>query len=215
MRTVVLSRFSFVTVGLVGLLMVAGGAYGQNTSDPNLASGLRVPTSGTEHIRVVSHLPLNNIHVNQMFVQQRGSRVYLFLHRPVKQAYALVDVTSPDNPALVERAVLQESASGQVEGAAGGSVLAIAVTPETTPDVQTDAAPRLPSETVQFVDMSNPKSPKSVQTFKGVTSIYSDDARKLVYLVNADGLWIVSHHMTHPLPLCNSESALTPEPDCQ
>jgi hypothetical protein len=33
--------------------------------------------------------------------------------------------------------------------------------------------------------------------------------------VNNDGLWIVSHHMTHPLPLCNSESALTPEPDCQ
>ena len=68
----------------------------------------------------------------------------------------------------------------------------------------------LPTETVQLLNMSDPKNVKVMKTFKGVTSIYPDDGRKLVYLVNSDGLWIVSHRMTHPLPLCNSGSALTP-----
>jgi hypothetical protein len=69
--------------------------------------------------------------------------------------------------------------------------------------------------TVQFVDTSNPKTAKTVKTFKGVTSLYTDNARKLVYLVNAEGLWIVSHRMIRPMPLCTSEEALNPLPDCQ
>jgi hypothetical protein len=215
MTTVAYSRFAFFFLAALGLLFVASGARAQNSSDPGTASGLQIPTQGTEHIRVVGHLPLENMRVNQMFVQQRGSKVYLFLHRPTKQAYAVVDVTKPDNPVLVSRNALKESGSTQVEGPAPGSVFAIAVTPENAAESQASTAAPLPSETVQFVDMSNPKSAKTVKIFKGVTSIYPDDARKLVYLVNGEGLWIVSHHMTHPLPLCNSESALTPEPDCQ
>jgi len=45
--------------------------------------------------------------------------------------------------------------------------------------------------------------------------MYPDDGRKLVYLVNGEGLWIISHRMLGPLPLCSSESALSPLPDCQ
>ena len=214
MRAVAYSRFPVFLV-VFGLLFLASGAPAQNSSDPGTASGLQIPTQGTEHIRVVGHLPLENMHVNQMFVQQRGSKVYLFLHRPTKQAYAVVDVTKPGSPVLVSRDTLKESSATQIEAPAPGSAFAIAVTPENGPENQAPASTPLPSETVQFVDMSNPKSAKTVKIFKGVTSIYPDDGRKLVYLVNGDGLWIVSHTMTHPLPLCNSESALTPEPDCQ
>jgi hypothetical protein len=34
-------------------------------------------------------------------------------------------------------------------------------------------------------------------------------------LVNEEGLWIISHRMLRPMPLCTSEDALTPFPDCQ
>jgi hypothetical protein len=50
--------------------------------------------AGQEQIKVLGHLPLESMHVNQMFVQQRGDQVYLFLHRPRKDAYAVVDVPS-------------------------------------------------------------------------------------------------------------------------
>lgn len=210
------ARFLFLAV-LFSLFSLASNALAQNTkasADPRTSSGLQT-LSGEEHIRVLSHLDLKGMRVNQMFIEQRGDKVYLFLHRPTKQAYALVDVTNPERPVLVSRDILK-SASGQVGGPASGSVFALTVTPENGPSgsEQTSAA-QLPTETVNLVDMSDPKNVKTVKTFKGVTSVYPEDGRKLVYLANNEGLWIVSHRMTHPLPLCNSESVLTPEPECQ
>ncbi len=173
-----------------------------------------VAASPEEQVRVLAHLPLEGMHVNQMFVQQRGNKFYLYLHRPGKDAFALVDVTKPDKPVLLSRNALKETPRAQVEPPAGGSVLAIAVTPE---GGSAQAAPpaKLPTETVQLVDMSNPKGAKTIKTFKGVTSIYPDDGRKLVYLVNDEGLWIVSHRMMRPMPLCTSEEEMNPMPDCQ
>lgn len=171
--------------------------------------------SSQEQVRVLAHLPLQGMRVNQMFVQQRDNKLYLFLHRPWKDAFALVDVSNPEKPVLLSRDALQETPGSQVQPPASGSVLALAVTPEQGAAHLAPSALKLPTETVQLVDMSNPKSAKSVKTFKGVTSVYPDDARKLVYLVNADGLWIVSHHLHRPMPLCTSEAALTPLPECR
>jgi hypothetical protein len=192
------ARFVFLTI-LFTFFALTSNSLAQNTT-------------GQEHIRVLSHLDLGGMHVNQMFVEQRSEKVYLFLHRPAKQAYALVDVSDPSHPVLVSRDVLKAGA-GRVEDPATGSAFALTVTPESTS--ASTSAPALPKETVNLVDMSDPKNPKTVKTFKGVTAVYPEDGRKLVYLVNDEGLWVVSHRMTHPLPLCNSESALTPEPDCQ
>lgn len=208
MNTVAHTRVSVFAVALLGSFLAANGARAQGSSDPRTASGLQT-INGQEIVKVVGHLELSGMRVNQMFVQQRGSKVYLYLHRPTKQVWAVVDVTKPGSPALISR----EALKGQVEPPATGSVLAITVTPDSA---NTPASPApLPTETVQFVDLSNPKNAKSIKSFSGVTSVYPDDSRKLVYVVNNEGLWIVSHRMTHPLPLCNSESALTPEPDCQ
>jgi hypothetical protein len=194
-------------------LVFASRVPAQTSNNPETASGLKT-ISGQEHVKVLGHLPLNGMHVNQMFIQQRGDKIYLFLHRPTKNAFAAVDVTNPDKPALLNRDVLNEKKGEQVQ-TAPGSALAIAVTPENGAGQSAAPAVSLPTETVQFVDMSDPKNVKSLKKFTGVTSVYSEDGRKLVYLVNSEGLWIVGHHMTHPLPMCNSEASLTPIPDCQ
>lgn len=205
-------RLAFV-LGLLLMFVLSGpSASAQNPSD---AQG--PGPGGKEYITVVGHLPLNNMHVNRMFVQQRGEKVYLFLHRPSKDAFAVVDVTHPDKPVLLDRATLKESRGTQFEPGAPGSAFALTVTPEGGSSAQeSDATARaLPTETVNFVDMSDPKNGKTVKTFKGVTAVYPDDGRKLVFLVNNDGLWIVHHHMVRPLPLCTSSAAINPEPDCQ
>jgi hypothetical protein len=206
-------RSAMMASVLLCLLAVASRAPAQSSNNPETASGLKT-ISGKEQIKILGHLPLEGMRVNQMFTQSRGDKVYLFLHRPTKDAFAVVDVTNPDKPAIVSRDVLQEKSGEQVQ-TAPGSVLAIAVTPENG-NGQTTAAPvNLPTETVQLVDMSDPKNVKSLKKFTGVTSVYSDDNRKLIYLVNGEGLWVIGHHMTHPLPMCNSEASLTPIPDCQ
>jgi hypothetical protein len=195
---------AFLTAILLSSLVGVRGAAAQTSSG-----------STQEHVKVVANLPLDGMHVNQMFMQQRDGKFYLYLHRPIKEAFALVDVTNPDKPVLLTRVALKESPGSQVLPPAGGSVLALTVTPEGGSAQAAPTAAQLPTETVQFVDTSNPKSAKTVKTFKGVTSVYADDARKLVYLVNGEGLWIVSHRMIRPMPLCTSEEALNPIPDCQ
>lgn len=197
-------RFAFLPIILLILPIGVPRAAAQPSSD-----------SGHEMLKVVGHLPLNNIHVNQMFVQRRGEKYYLYLHRPGKDAFAVVDVTTPDKPVLLTRDTLKEASGSQVRPPEGGSVLALTITPDESAAHVAPASLRLPTETVQLVDMSNPSAAKSLKTFKGVTSVYPEDGRKLVYLVNADGLWIVSHHMVRPMPVCTSEDALIALPDCR
>lgn len=173
-----------------------------------------------ERIKVLAHLPLPRMHVNQMFLQQRGDKYYLYLHRPTRQAFALVDVTKPEKPALLERATL-EHGGGRVDIAPSEATLAVAVAPE-TPGASGGAktageAPevKLASETVQFFDISDPKKPKKLKVFTGVTSMAPDEPRHLLYLVNNEGLWVVSHREVHPLPFCTSTDVLMNSPNCQ
>jgi hypothetical protein len=73
----------------------------------------------------------------------------------------------------------------------------------------------LPTETVRLVDLSDPKHPKTLKTFTGVTSMLPDDSRKLIYIVNSEGLWLVRHRQSRPMPMCTSADSLIQDPNCQ
>jgi len=175
----------------------------------------RAPQSQVQ-VSVTGHLELQGIRVKQIFVQQRGSKYYLFLRRADKNAFAIVDVTNPGNPVLADKNALPEPAGGNVDLPAPGSALAIAFVPDSAPAA---AAGRpddsLPTETVRLIDLADPRHPKTIRVFNKVTSVASDDGRKLVFIVNNEGLWIVSHHRNRPLPMCTSESEIEPIPNCQ
>jgi hypothetical protein len=185
----------------------------------NAAGQTNVQTE--ERIKVLARLPLPDMHVNQMFSQQRGNKHYLYLHRPNRRAFALVDVSHPEKPVLLERATLEAAAGGAVEVARPESTLAVAVTPEEETkggaSQTAGAAPKtaLPTETVRLVDLSDPKHPKTLKTISGVTSMLPDETRHLLYLVNSEGLWIISHRETQAMPYCTSTSALMIMPNCQ
>jgi len=177
-----------------------------------------------EQVRVVAHLKLQGMHVNEMFVQHRDEKDYLYLHRPTRQAFAVVDVSNPEKPVLVERAAMPEPGRAQVGVDAADSALAIAVAPEeephavpakATPGDETKPAATLPTETLRLMDLSNPKHPRVLKTFSGVTSFLPDDGRKLIYIVSGNELTIVRHRQSRPMPLCTSEDALMFEPNCQ
>jgi hypothetical protein len=198
--------FKLASVVTIGIL--AAGA-------PGTAARTASSESRKEHVDEVAHLPLDGMHVNQMFVERLdNNKVYLYLQRPSKEAFAVVDVTNPDKTVLLSRDALQETAGSQVQPPAAGSALAIAFIPE-RPAYLSLATEPLPTQTVQFLDMSDPKNVKSVRTITGVTSVYADDARKLVYVVNGQGLWIVRHFMPPSVQQCSSGDALNPLPNCQ
>lgn len=173
-------------------------------------------------VRVVGHLALPGMRVNHMFLQQLGENYYLYLHRPTTQAFALVDVTRPDRPVLLERETLRDSPGGQVEMVKFEAVLAVSVSPESpaggngAPQAAV-AAPevKLPTETVRLIDLSDPRKPKTIMTFTGATSMAVDDGRRLLFIVNAEGLWVVIHPEVHVIPLCDTTSSLMIQPNCQ
>ena len=197
----------------------------------SLAAGLlpAVPVAGQnappaqESAKVVGHLPLPGIHVNQMFVQHEGKKILLYLHRPNKRAFAVADVTKPEKPALLDVATQQGPSQERVDVSAANPTLGIAVTPEehsVPPGGQTNAAPAagpvtLSSDTIKILDLNDPAHPKVLLSFAGVTSMLPDDNRKLIYIVNNEGLWIVRHRQSRPMPFCTSEDALIQQPNCQ
>ena len=169
-----------------------------------------------EQIRVAGHLDLQGMQVKQMFLQQRDNKSYLFLRRADQNAFAIVDVTNPNRPVLADQSALPELAGGTLE-LPPGSTLAIAFVPEqnSTPTASETLASDVTLMKVRLIDLSDPREPKTMKIFNSVTSVASDEGRLLVFLANNEGLWIVSHHQNRPLPMCTSESAIEPLPNCQ
>lgn len=172
-----------------------------------------------EQVSVVGHLDLHGMQVKQIFVQERSGKNYLLLRRADQNAFAIVNVSDPAKPLLGDRDDLRQPAGAEVDLPRPGSALAIAFVPERNSAPAASAMPAsaitLPTESVRLIDLTDPQHPKTVKIFNRVTSVASDDGRKLVFLVNNEGLWVVSHHRNHPLPMCTSESEIEPLPDCQ
>jgi hypothetical protein len=152
-----------------------------------------------EKIVVVAHLPLPGTAVRQIFAQDEHGRRYLLLQQNVH--FTVVDVTDPKNPKIVDRS------QGKLTDVGAG--LAIAIQPDQS------GQSNVSTQTVRLVDLSDPKNPHAVKTFTGVTSVYSDDGRQLIYVANGEGLWIVKHYETFRLPFCTTESAENTVSQCQ
>lgn len=172
-----------------------------------------------DYIAVTSHLGLEGTQVKEMFVQRSGDKTYLYLEQPSQHEFAVVDVTNPAKPRLLDEASLPEFAGETVTLPAQDSVLAIAVAPESdssgAASATTVAAANLPTESVQLIDLGNPEHPRVLKTLNGVTSVATDDGRKLVFVANSEGLWIFSHHRDVPLPQCTTDDEAAPVPSCQ
>jgi hypothetical protein len=162
-----------------------------------------------------------------MFVQQEGSKQYLYIQQASKEGFTIVDVTKPSRPGVIKREAFPNTASGgrlQMVGAgialaevpdkgSGSANARHELVPAKNPG--TDSGTQ-PTESLRVLDLSDPANPKTLQTFDGVTSVLADDGRRLIYITNADGLWILNHkQQRRPLPLCDSESVFSPIADCQ
>jgi hypothetical protein len=169
--------------------------------------------------KVIAHLPLQESPGNEMLLQNKGDKQYLYVQKASKQGFTVVDVTRPGLPSLVKAsAASNDATAGKLEMA--GPDVALAEVPDKSSKGiirSTD----YPTETVKILDLSDPAHPKVLQTFTGVTSILQDPSRGLIYLANNEGLWILNHSRPGIKPAkakkaCNSEDAIAAmPPDCK
>jgi len=167
---------------------------------------------------VIAHLPLPQATGNQMLLQKDNGRQYLYVQQSGKQGFMIVDVTKPERPNLLKRsAESNQSTTGNLQIVS--PEVAIAEAPEKTPT--TLSSNNRPTETVRVLDLTDPRNPKTLDTFNKVTSLLPDGGHGLIYLTNNDGLWILRYNRPALLepakkkPLCDSESEIMAmPPDC-
>jgi len=169
-------------------------------------SALAMPNSDKDKddnsVKVVAHLTLPGTAVRQVFQQQHEGKNYLYLQQGGH--FSIIDVSTPDSPVLVERVSSKE----RLEEV--GSGLAITMVSDANSGSAT-----VPTQSIRVMDLSDPKNPRTIKTFTGVTSILPDDTRRLIYITNSEGLWILKHNRATALPLCDSSSEISAMPLCR
>ena len=181
------------------ILALATGAFAKKPDKPS------PPAS------VIAHVALEGAVANQMYLQARGDKRYLYIDQGTNQGYTVVDISKPAQPSIVKH-----ETSGKVQVV--GPDLAITEAPEQS---KTVARSHTPTESVTVLDTSDPANPKTVQTFQGVTSVLQDSARGLIFLTNNEGLWVLQQTVARMRPArkkppCTSESAISAmPPDCE
>jgi hypothetical protein len=149
-----------------------------------------------------------------MFVQHEGRKTYLYVRQAAQKGLTVVDVTKPERPSVVNH-----MPQGNLTMLNSG--LAISETPDSAPRANPQRAAAdgnsgtAVPELVRVVDVSDPAHPRTIQTFDGVTSILRDDSRNLIYVANADGIWILSHQQVLRRHRCSSSDAISSAmPNC-
>jgi hypothetical protein len=167
---------------------------------------------------VIAHLPLPQATGSQMLLQREDAKQYLYVQQATKEGFMIVDVTKPEKPSLLKRtAESNQSTAGHLQMVSPD--VAIAEAPEKTPTTLTSSSRT--TETVRVLDLSDPRNPKTLETFNKVTSLLPDGGHGLIYLTNNEGLWILRYNrpsMLEPAkkkPPCDSNSAIMAmPPDC-
>jgi hypothetical protein len=167
---------------------------------------------------VIAHLALPQATGNQMLLQKENGKEYLYVQQAAKQGFMIVDVSKPEKPSLLKRsAESNQATAGNLEMVSPD--VAIAEAPEKTPGTLTSNAH--PTETVRVLDLSDPRNPKTLETFNKVSGILPDGGHGLIYLTNNEGLWILRYNRPSLLEPskkkapCDSNSEISAmPPDC-
>src|SRR5579872_1501354 len=194
MNNIAKSTLKRGSLALVAFLATAG------LLAPN---ALAKKNAATESATVIAHLPVQGSAVNNMFLQDDGSKHYLYLQQGQQEGFTVVDVSKPQKPNVVRHEAWKGTTEpgGRLQMVGGG--IALAETPESAQNASTrhvvtpaPNSPKKPTQSVRILDLSDPKNPRTLQTFQGVTSILADDTRKLIYITNGEGLWVLRHKRT-------------------
>jgi hypothetical protein len=173
-------KFNSTAMALLATVLLALGG----------ASAKDHKTKGSDgQARVVAHIPFTGLAAIDMAMQNKGNdKFYLYVQHSKDQGISIIDVSNPAEPRIVGTKPWPDPALSSRMNLAGD--LAI---------IAENDVPRRSSSNDDLVlwDLSNPAAPRVVQKFEGVVK-WLQDERDLVYVLNADGLWIVSKPDSRP-----------------
>jgi hypothetical protein len=142
------------------------------------------PPEPQDEIVVVGHIPLTSGAVKRFVATQHYSSYYLYAEHDAGNIVTLIDVTKPTRPSVL--ADVSYPSNGE-----SGSLFAVTGTAALVTGGQAQSAAPAPPQTIRIMDFSDPLHPKVAREFTGVTAINRDERRGLIFVANAEGLWIL------------------------
>lgn len=136
---------------------------------------------------VVAHIPFNGLSAVDMTLQKKAdNKYYLYVQNMGNQGVSVIDIAKPAQAKVIGVNPWPDPAMSNRMNVAGGMAII----------AENDFPTRAKASTndLVFWDMSNPTSPRVVQKFSGVIK-WLEDERRFIYVLNSDGLWVVSEPM--------------------
>ena len=160
---------------LTSVLLVSGGASAKNH---------KVKTSDNR-ADVVAHISFPGLSAVDMAMQKKvNDKYYLYVQHSKDQGISIIDISKPAQPKTVGVIPWPDPAvSGRMNVTGDLAIIA-----------ETAAHPMRGStsnDDLVLWDLSNPAAPRVVQKFSGVVK-WLQDERNFIYVLNGDGLWVVS-----------------------
>lgn len=131
-------------------------------------------------ISVIANMSFDQKTPADMVIRQMNGKSYLYVQLANQQGIVVVDVTQPNKLKIVSSI----DAEGANQLAINGNAAML-----TASGAAASSSPGK-SELVLW-DISDPGNPRVVQRFSGVVRVLQDE-RNYTYVLNQDGLWVVS-----------------------
>lgn len=167
---------------LCNLLLVTGSIFVATNGAAAKEHKQKTPSSESQ---VVAHISFDGQASLDMAMQKgTDDKVYLYVQHSKDTGISIVDVTQPAKPKILGVISWPNPAVANQMNVTGhlGIITESAAVPhpdKTFPDLV-------------LWDLSNPVSPRVVQRFSGVVRWFEDE-RDFIYLLNNDGLWVISN----------------------
>jgi hypothetical protein len=142
------------------------------------------PKGSVAASQVVAHISFSGLSAVDMAMQKKvNDKYYLYVQHSKEQGISIIDISNPAQPKAVGVIPWPDPAVSSRMNLTGD--LAIIAEGEVLPT-------RNPSnDDLVLWDLSNPAVPRVVQKFSGVVK-WLQDERNFIYVLNGEGLWVVS-----------------------
>jgi hypothetical protein len=153
-------------------------------SDGVSAKNHKVKTSDNQ-ADVVAHISFPGLSAVDMAMQKKvNDKYYLYVQHSKDEGISIIDISKPAQPKTVGVIPWPDPAvSSRIN--VTGDLAIIAGTGDRPMRGSTS------NEDLVLWDLSNPAAPRVVQKFSGVVK-WLQDERNFIYVLNGDGLWVVS-----------------------
>jgi hypothetical protein len=139
-----------------------------------------------DEIRVVAHVPLTSGPIQRFLTTQHYSRTYLYAEQDGGKSVTLLDVTKASHPRVLAEMSYGPGQADSLFFVTGTAAIVVASQPASQP---------VEPQMLRILNFADPLHPKVSREFTGVTAMMRDDARGLIFLANAEGVWILHQQL--------------------